>query len=348
MSQKNDIKSNNFKINPNFYILSSWNYGSYSPTNPYYKTHLNFYSSKLSKTNPNISTTKSTIPNTQSHKTIKPKQISKSKRIVTNELLENYIFQKNMKKHASLGTFSAKNINSIINPKKIYEHKDKNNKNKIRKIKTDISEYKYKLNFSEWLNIKNKQIEYFRSIIKKSQEEDKKIDEENKKIEIKYNQIKEQKYKEWCYKKNIENILQKEIKRKLEKIKEKEKKKKLEQKEEVMNSWFKAQAEKIEKNLIEKRKQKKEEKEKRNLEKKEILEKKIKGKEAFIKWRQGKDKDIKKKKIEEKKRRKKEEELKKKEFIKNKVKSFIIGPYTGAGDLRNALYKILETNLTKG
>ena len=184
MSEKNALKINNENKNPNFYILSSWNYGSYSPTNPYYKTHLNFYSSKLSKTNPNISTSKSTIHNTQSHTKIKSTQISKSKRIVTNELLENYIFQKNMKKHASLGTFSAKNINSIINPKKIYEHKDKNNKNKIRKIKTDISEYKYKLNFSEWLNIKNKQIEYFRSIIKKSQEEDKKIDEENKKLKL--------------------------------------------------------------------------------------------------------------------------------------------------------------------
>ena len=57
-----------------------------------------------------------------------------------------------------------------------------------------------------------------------------------------------------------------------------------------MNSRFKAQAEKIEKNLIEKRKQKKEEKEKRNLEKKEILEKKIKGKEAFIKWRKSHEK----------------------------------------------------------
>ena len=348
MSQKNGLNSNNVKINSNFYILSSWNYGSYSPTNPYYKTHLNFYSSQLTKTNPNISTKKGTIPTTLSHSTIKPTQISKSKRIVTNDILENYIFQKNMKKHASLGTFSARNINRIVNPKKIYEHKDKKDKNKIRKLKTDISEYKYKLNFSEWLNIKNKQIEYFRSIIKKNQEEEKIRDEENKKIEIKYNQIKEQKYKEWCYKKNIENILQKEIKKQLESIKEKEKKKKLEQKEEVMNSWFKAQAEKIEKNLIQKRKQKKEEKEKRNLEKKEILEKKIKGKEAFIKWRQGKDKDIKKKKIEEKKRKKKEEELKKKEFLKKKVKSFIIGPYTGAGDLRNALYKILETNLSTG
>ena len=37
----------------------------------------------------------------------------------------------------------------------------------------------------------------------------------------------------------------------------------------------------------------------------------------------------------------------KKEYIKKKVKSFIIGPYTGASELRQALYNILETNLNK-
>ena len=348
MSEKKDINQNNDKINPNFYILSSWNYGSYSPTNPFYKTHLYFYSSKITKTNPSVSSSKKVTANTLSHSTIKPTQSFKSKKIVTNELLENYIFEKNMKKHASLGTFNPKNFNRIINPKKVFEHKDKNMKNKIRKIKTDISEYKYKLNFSEWLNIKNKQIEYFRKIIKKEQEEEKIKDEENKKIEIKYNQIKEKKYKEWCYKKKFENILKKEIKKQLETIKEKEKKKKMEEKEEVMNSWFKIQAEKIEKEIIKKRKQKKEEKEKQSLAKKQILEKKKKGKEAFINWRKEKDKDIKKKKKEEIIRKKKEEEKKKKEFIKKKVKSFIIGPYTGAGDLRKALFNILETNLSNG
>ena len=346
MSEKNDLKINNENKKPNFYILSSWNYGSYSPTNPFYKTHLNFYSSRLSKTNPNISTTKKNYRCTILHSTIKNKQSSKNKKIVTNELLENYIFQKNMKKHSSIGTFNPKNINKIINPKKVKEHKLKKTNNKIRKIKTDIGEYKYKLNFSEWLNIKNKQIEYFNVIIKKSEKEEKIRDEENKKIEIKYNQIKEQKYREWCYKKNIENVFKKEIKRQLETFKEKEKKKKLEQKEEIMNSWFKTQAEKMEKELIKKRKQKKKEKEKQNLKEKEIIEKKIKGKEAFQKWKEEKDKERIKKKKEEKIKKEKEEEQKKRDFLKKKVKSFIIGPYTGAGDLRKALNNIIETNLS--
>ena len=111
MSEKNDLKINNENKKPNFYILSSWNYGSYSPTNPFYKTHLNFYSSRLSKTNPNIFTTKKNARCTILHSTIKNKQSSKNKKIVTNELLENFIFQKNMKKHSSIGTFNPKNIN---------------------------------------------------------------------------------------------------------------------------------------------------------------------------------------------------------------------------------------------
>ena len=347
MSEKNIIKLNNTNINQNFYYLSSWNYGSYSPTNPFYKTFFNYYSSKLSKTNPNISTNKNQSPNTITYNTIKHQNYSKTK-IVTNDLLESYNFEKNMKKHLSKGTFNPKNINRIVKPKKVKENNDIHKKNKIRKIKTDITDYKYKLNFSEWLNVKNKQSEYFNRIMKKNEEEEKIRDIENKKIEIKYNKIKEQKYKEWCYKKNLECILKKEIKKQIETIKEKEKKKKLERKEERMNSWFRAQAKKIEKEITKKRKLKKEEKEKQNKMKKEILEKKIKGKEAFQKWREEKDKDKQRKKQEEKLRKRKEEELKKKEYLKKRIKSFIIGPYTGAGDLRKALNNILETNLAKG
>ena len=347
MSEKNIIKCNNVNIKPNFYILSSWNYGSYSPTNPFYKSNFNFYSSKLLTTNPSIKAIKKQEQNISSYSTVK--QISKSKsKIVTNDLLENYMFDKNMKKHFTLGTFNPRNIYQIMKQKKEKENKSGNNNGKIRKIKTDISEFKYKLNFTEWLNIKNKQIKYFRKLIKKNEEEEKIRDEKNKKIEVKYNLIKEKKFKEWCYKKNVENILKKEITKQLESYKEKERKEKLKQKEEVMNSWFKAQAEKIEKELINKRKMKKEEKEKQNLKKKEILEKKKKGKDAFKKWKEEKDKDKKRKNREEKNNKKNEEEEKRKDYIKRRVKSFIIGPYTGAAELRKALYDILETNLSKG
>ena len=357
MSKENIIKSSNsnITINPNYYILSSWNYGSYSPTNPFYKTYIKYFTSKLSKTNPNISTNKKPVTTISHDMSMHPPfhpQSSKTK-IVTNDLLENINFEKKMKRHLSKGTFKPKNMNRIIKPTKVKEYNIKK-KRKIRKIKTDITDYKYKLNFSEWLNIKNKQSEYFNSMIKKNQEEEKIRDEENKKIEIKYNHIKELKYKEWCYKKKHEFIIKNEIKKQIEKNKERERKKKLERKEEIMNSWFKAQAEKLEKEILTKRKQRKEEKEKQNLAKKKILEKKIKGKEAFLKWREEKDKDKIRKKQEEKiqkkkeeQQKKKEEEQKKKDYLKKRVKSFIIGPYTGAADLSKALYNILETNLSK-
>ena len=165
MSEKNIIKCNNVNIKPNFYILSSWNYGSYSPTNPFYKSNFNFYSSKLLTTNPSIKANKKQESNISSYSTVK--QISKSKsKIVTNDLLENYIFDKNMKKHFTLGTFNPRNIYQIMKQKNEKENKSGNNNGKIRKIKTDISEFKYKLNFTEWLNIKNKQIKYFRKLIK--------------------------------------------------------------------------------------------------------------------------------------------------------------------------------------
>ena len=349
MSEENIIKSTNVSINPNHYILSSWNYGSYSPTNPFYKTYIKYFSSKLSKTNPNISTTKKPVTTISHDMSVHPPPHppSSKTKIVTNDLLENINFEKNMKRHLSKGTFNPKNINRIIKPTKVKEYNNTKMKRKIRKIKTDITDYKYKLNFSEWLNIKNKQSEYFNNIIKKNQEEEKIRDEENKKIEIKYNHIKEKKYKEWCYKKNHEFILKKEIKKQIEKYKEREKKKKLERKEEIMNSWFKAQAEKLEKEILTKRKQRKEEREKQNLAKKKILEKKLKGKEAFQKWREEKDRDKLRKRQEEKIKKKKEQEQKKKEYLKKRVKSFIIGPYTGAAELRKALYNILETNLNK-
>jgi hypothetical protein len=346
MSEKNIIKCNNVNIKTNFYILSSWNYGSYSPTNPFYKSNFNFYSSKLLTTNPSIKANKKQESNISSYSTVK--QISKSKsKIVTNDLLENYIFDKNMKKHFTLGTFNPRNIYQIMKQKKEKEKENKsgNNNGKIRKMKTDISEFKYKLNFTEWLNIKNKQIKYFRKLIKKNEEEEKIRDEKNKKIEVKYNLIKEKKFKEWCYKKNVENILKKEITKQLESYKEKERKEKLKQKEEVMNSWFKAQAEKIEKEIEEKKKKKVEEKKEKIRKKKEIEEKQKKGKEAFQKWKELKEQEMKIKKRKENINKKKEEEKKRREYLKRRVKSFIIGPYTDAAALREIQNNLMENNL---
>ena len=342
MFEKNYQKNSNIYLKPNYFNLSSWNYGSYSPLNPCYKTYTNF-PIKISKINNKTSSTiKMNLLRTKTNP-----QITKSNRIVTNDLLQNYNFEKKMNKFLSLGTFNAKNMNKTMNPKMTDKSTYKPKNKKIKKIKTDISEYKYKLSFNEWLNIKNKQIEYFNKIIKKSEKEDKIREEENKKIDIKYNMVKEQKFKEWCDKKNIENILKKKIKCRIKALKEEENKKKAERKQEIMDKWFKTQAEKMEKELITKRKQKKEQKEKQKEEIKLMREKRIKEREAFQKWREGKEKEKKIKIKEEKLKQKKEKEKNKKEYIKKKVKSFIIGPYTGASELRQALYNILETNLNK-
>ena len=252
MLEKNNQKNINLYIKKSSnYNLSSWNYGSYSPLNPFYNTHINFPSKKISSINPTLSTIKSKLLHT------------KSNRIVTNDLLQNYNFDKQMKKHESLGTFSARNMNKTMNPKMVDKNINKPKKMKIKKIKTNVSDYKYKLSFNEWLGIKNEQIKYFNKIIKKNEIDEKIRDEENKKIDIKYNQVKEQKYKEWCDKKNIENILKKKLKQRIKTLQVEENKKKIERKEEIMNHWFKTQAEKMEKESIQRKKQKREERQKK-------------------------------------------------------------------------------------
>ena len=39
-SEKNENSTKSIYQKNNFYLLSSWNYGSYSPCNPYYKTYI--------------------------------------------------------------------------------------------------------------------------------------------------------------------------------------------------------------------------------------------------------------------------------------------------------------------
>ena len=57
MSEKNENPNKPVYQKNDFYLLSSWNYGSYSPTNPYYKACLK-YKKYNTKTNPNHPQTK--------------------------------------------------------------------------------------------------------------------------------------------------------------------------------------------------------------------------------------------------------------------------------------------------
>ncbi len=353
---------NNYTKN-NYFLLSSWNYGSYSPTNPFYKSHI--YSSKTNiKTHPNTlankksffrSTTSaqlttSNLPYSQNTK----RRLKEEERIVTNELLDCFNHYNKMQKHLKKGTFRPKSVNRILNTKLIQDSNYLDTKNfdkNKKKLKSNTSDYrckyKYKLTFTEWLDVKNKQRVIFNDIIRKQKEEEKIIEIANKKIDDKYQEIKEQKYKEWVKKKDIELILKKKEEKNKELIKEEEKKLKEEKKEEVMNNWFKLQAKKMEKEILEKREKMQKQQKNANLKKLEKKQKQILNRKAFKEWIEKKEKEIKKRKNEERKQREKEEEKKKRDYLKKKVKSFTIGPYTDAAALKEVQNLLVENNLNK-
>jgi hypothetical protein len=253
----------------------------------------------------------------------------------------------------SVTKIKTSNINNLIKNDNIEENryvhniqsKEKNaEKNLITEINSD-KKIKCKLSFADWLKVKNKQREYFNVILKKHKIEENKQKIENKKISTKYNKIKEQKIKEWFHKKHIESLIKKEIEKRIEDFKEEEKKQKLEKKEEIMNNWFKAQAEKMEKEFEEKKKKKEKEKKEKIQKKIEKEEKKIRGKEAFKRWKELKEQEMKDKKRKENINKRKAEQQKRKEYIKKRVKSFIIGPYTDAAALREIQNNLMENNL---
>jgi len=223
----------------------------------------------------------------------------------------------------------------------------KNTEKNRKKLKSDTSDYKYKLTFTDWIKIKNKQRAFFRQIIKKNREKEDIMEQANKKIDSKYQEVKNKKFKEWLKKKNIELILKKEIEKQEQIKKEEEKKQKEEKKEEIMNNWFKVQAKKMEKEILEKREKIIMEKEKENLKKIEEKQKKILNRKAFKEWREKKEREIKMKKKEEKIKKQKEEEKKKRDYLKKTVKRFTIGPYTDAAALKEFQNILVEKNLNK-
>ena len=260
MEAKYSYTNGNIYPKNNYYLLSSWNYGSYSPSNPFYKSYFNSKKKNLN-TNPDILFNKKTFPRSTTTSQLTTantpycpstkRYLKEEERIVTNELLDCFNHYNKMQKHLKKGTFRPKSVNRIINSKIIKDsgNESKNLDKNIKKL-SDTSEYKYKLTFTEWISVKNKQREIFNNIVKKQKEKEDILEEANKKIDIKYQEVKEQKFKEWIKRKNSE-ILKKKKKDKIKEIEKEElKKQKEEKKEEIMNNWFKTQAEKMEKEIF--------------------------------------------------------------------------------------------------
>ena len=358
MSIKYSYTNGNIDPKNNYFLLSSWNYGSYSLSNPFYKYQI--YSKKENiKINPDIlvekkvfprstTTTQLTSSNIPFYQNTK-RHLKEEERIVTNELLDCYNHYIKMEKHLKKGTFRPRSVNRLMNSKNIKEddNNSKNSKMSKKKLKSDTSKYKYKLSFTEWLSVKNKQMAIFNEIIKKQKEEEDIIDKEMKKTDRQYQEIKEQKYKEWVTKKHIELIIRKKKEKEKQIEKEVEKKEKEERKEDIMNRWFKVQAKKMEKEMKDKKEKIINQQKQEYLKKIEKEQKEILNRKAFKEWKEKKELEIKKRKKEERKQKEKEEEERKREYLKKRIKSFTIGPYTDAAALKEVQNFIVENNLNK-
>ena len=317
----------------NNFSCSSWNYGSYCAFNPSYITQ----SHPKMVNNNNLSNQNKNIYNRYGKRVLRHDE-----RIVTNEYLKGINYMKEMKKEELKRTKSANGIR-----KKTYRENNKvdninNNNNEINNI-NNVNEsnnntnkkYHFQLTFEDWIEVKNKQKMIFNQIKKLKDLEDEKNEKLNMKIDKKYKEIKDKKYKEWLDKKNREFRRKKQEKIEEEIQKEEMKKETDALREEKMNEWFKQQAKKMEKEILQHQEEERIKKELERKKEEEKKKKKLDSKEKFREWKEKKDLEMK-----EKKREKMMEELEKKSKSKHSTnhwmnnKGFTIGPYTDAGALK--------------
>ena len=317
----------------NYYSCSSWNYGAYAACNPCYIQQY-----KIS--NPSNQNRYFPAQIANNFNKYGKRHLREEERIVINEYLQNINHMKNMEK--SKNVFRTKSANGLrIRTNRNNNNHNNNNENNNQKepnnnntnTKTDISNYKFRLTYDEWLEVKNKQRIIFNQIKKIKEQEDEKMEKVNMKVDKKYKEIKDKKYKEWLDNKNREfrkkklDKMEEELME--EEIKKKNKEERDEAREEVMNEWFKRQAKKMEQEQEEQREKKMKEKQ----DEEEKKRKKIESKKRFKEWKERKDEEIR-----EKKREKLINETKSKSKHSNinrlNNKGFTIGPYTDAGALK--------------
>ena len=309
--------------NPNNnYSCSSWNYGAYAVCNPFYV--------QQNKT-PNTQNQIRYIPpqNNQLFNKYGKRPLREEERIVTNEYLQNLNHMKKMEKNKDI--FRTKSAHGLRRTHR-NNNAEENAQNINTNIKHDDSKYKFRLTYEEWLEVKNKQKMIFNQIKKIKEQEDEKMEKVNMKVDKKYKEIKDKKYQEWLDNKNKEFRMKKQMKLQEELMKEEIKKEKDAEREEKMNEWFKAQAKKMEQEILDKQEELRKKKEKEQFDEEEKKRKKKEKKIMFKQWKERKDEELREKKKE---KMMQEYETKSKSKHSNyNNKGFTIGPYTDAGALK--------------
>lgn len=340
----------------NQFSCSSWNYGAYSYSNPYYAQQINKYNTYLK---PSENKTGAMINRPQPKLTNFGKRILREEdKIVTNDYLRNINLLKKIegKDLKNEGKFNKSKVKSTLHNDETYNNNDvsatQNNNSGNQKSKFNKSEedYKFRLTFDEWCTVKDKQQAIFNKIKKLKEIEDQKMEKINRNVDKKYKEIKDQKYKEWLDNKNREIREKKRKKIEDEYIKEQEKIEKQKMKDIIMGEWFKRQAILIE-NEIKTKKTEEIQKKNEELAKKESEKERAKEThEVFKRWKEQKDMELREKKRNEMLMAtvsKGNNRSNQSNFEKAITNGITIGPYTDAAELRK-IQKLLAENYQEG
>ena len=157
--------------NTNF-SCSSWNYGSYSISNPYFNQGNRPTSCQYQKVNISKNTN-------YSYNKFGKRILPEEERIVTNDYMSTINHMKSMKESELKKSKKKRNNKNTqkdkekegeepINEENVSEYQNTNDK-KVD-IKTDTTDYKFRLSFEEWMELKRKKQMIFNQI-KKIKEE---------------------------------------------------------------------------------------------------------------------------------------------------------------------------------
>ena len=154
--------------NTNF-SCSSWNYGSYSISNPYFIQGNRPPSAQYQQRN--IQKTSN-----YSYNKFGKRILPEEERIVTNDYMSTINHMKKIKEFESKKSKKRKMNKNDLNEKEKEGEKELNEenveepnstiKNKKVDIKTDTTDYKFRLSFDEWMEVKRKQQMIFNQIKK--------------------------------------------------------------------------------------------------------------------------------------------------------------------------------------
>ena len=175
--------------NTNF-SCSSWNYGAYSVSNPYFNQANRPSSSQYRQVNIQK-------VNNYSYNKFGKRILPEEERIVTNDYMstinhmkkiKEFESKKSKKKHKNKNEQETKEKEGeeAQNEENAPEYQTSSAKNKKVDIKTDTTDYKFRLTFDEWMEVKRKQQMIFNQIKKIKEEEDKKMEKMNMKVDKKY------------------------------------------------------------------------------------------------------------------------------------------------------------------